>query len=382
MKTALRILATLITVIGVQAQSQGQTAIKKVVLEEFTTVLCGNCPPVSYTIGQWHDSNPHSVLMVIHDGFGSDAMTSTLTNSYFNAFHPGNMGFAPAIMIDRGLYPWKDSVPYMSNGGFDTIATRVMNEPAAVDVQIMNGTYDAVTRSLSATVNATFVSSVTPGDYRINLFLVEDSVTGTGYPAYDQKCYSASFANTHYPGMFDGTHILGYPHRHVMRQALLGTWGAASIIPNTPVIGSTYSKNVTYTVPSTYNAGRLSVVAVVAHYASAKSQKYVLNANDQKVTATFATGIQQTEQLAINNIYPVPATDNVHLVFTNNKQQDNIQVSICDILGHTQNVSVSQTDRTVGTHEVIFNTQGLAKGIYYLTIKTSDAQTTRKFIVD
>jgi hypothetical protein len=373
---------------------QAQTPVKRVLLEEFTTSYCGFCPPASKQVHDWHESHPNSIMLTIHEGFGTDAMSSSFTNSFFSTYKPSGSSFAPAIMIDRAVYPWVDSsiVPYMSalSCGFDTIASRVMNTPAAVDVQIINGTYNSTTRQLKATVTAKFVSTVPPGDYRINLYLIEDSVTGTG-ANYDQKIYNSTWANTNYPTLFDGAeHIVGYPHRLVLRDALLkvpgsiaGTNGDVAIPKVTsPVIGTTYSATTaTYIVPSTYNDKRLKVVATVARNNSGASMKYTLNAIEADVKATISSSIEENKnKIAINTIFPIPATDMVTLVYTT-KKQDNVMVTVNNILGQVEKTVLNERSMLAGKHELQINTNELAKGVYYLTINTSDSQMTQKFIV-
>lgn len=108
--------------------------------------------------------------------------------------HPAGSWFAPAIMINRGVYPSTNGEAYLScyqswgsapNPGIDSIATRLINEPAKVGIEI-SGTYNTTTRTISATVEATFVDTVSAGDWRISLFLVEDSVVG--YPNLRSVC--------------------------------------------------------------------------------------------------------------------------------------------------------------------------------------------------
>jgi hypothetical protein len=52
--------------------------VKKVLLEEFTTNLCGFCPPKSHDIQVYYENNTsNSVFMTHHAGFGVDSMTNS-----------------------------------------------------------------------------------------------------------------------------------------------------------------------------------------------------------------------------------------------------------------------------------------------------------------
>ncbi len=397
MKKIYTSIKTVVLIIAVTCSitALAQAPVKKVLLEEFTTGSCGNCPPVSYNVNQWHEAHAsQSIMVAIHEGSGVDSMSSTTTSAIFNAMHPSGGWFAPAIMINRAVYPSSNGEVYMTASDFsasanpdrDTIAVRVMNEPAKVGINI-SGTYNPSNRLISATVNVNFVQAVASGDWRINLFLVEDSVVGTpnlGAFAYDQHCYNSSWANSHYAGMYSGGSIIGYPHRHVMRKAMLGNWGAASIIPAVPVINTNYSTSATLTVPGNYNVSHLSLVAFVSSYGSTKTQKYVLNANQVKLSNTFATGIEMftpANELSIDNLYPVPANGQTHLIYTLNKN-DKTQITVTDMLGHIVKVLLPGKNTPVGTYEMLFDSNELAKGIYFVNLSTSENKVVKKLIVE
>ena len=398
MKQFLLYSAAVLLALSVSAQAP----VKKVLIEEFTTASCGNCPFASLTMNQWHQAHEaNSILIAIHEGSGKDSMSSTLTNTIFNAFHKSSGWFAPAVMIDRDVYPWVDSVPYLigskfGNNAQDTIAERIMNDSAVVGVDI-SGSYNATTRTITAEVTATFVKNVPAGDMRICLYLVEDSVVGTsGYGAfaYDQECYDGStgtWVNTWYPGMgtFDTGkgfwYIMGYPHRHVLREALLtNAWGKTGVIPTSPVVGTNYSASATYTVPAKYNDKRLSVVGFVTHYGSGKDQKYVLNAEQYKIQdLTSHTSITKQTLLpvSINSIYPQPVKDEAHLVYTLNRSEK-VQIELADIIGRTNKVLVPERSDAAGTHNLTFSTKDLAPGIYFVSVVAGGNRVTRKLIVE
>jgi hypothetical protein len=384
--------------------SRAAAPVKKVLLEEFTTGSCGNCPPPSYNVNAWHQAHPNSILMTNHEGSGEDGMSTTTMKNIFNAMHPNSGWFAPAIMINRGVYSINPEA-YLTGTDFnsastpktDSIALRVMNDAAKAGVAI-SGTYNASTKVINASVDITFVTAVPSSDWRINLFLVEDSVVGAAHSGvfangYDQHCYNSSWATAHYPTTFDGTSIISYPHRHVMRNALLGDWGKASVIPAVPVVGTTYSTSTTFTVPSNYKVNKLTLVAFVSSYAAMTSaathtsnigKNYVINANEVELSTSFATSIADlgsiaTKNVTIDNLYPVPTKGETHLVYTLNKS-DKVEITVTDILGHI--VKVVPAETSIGRNEVIFNTENLATGMYYVTVNSSDYRAVQKLLVD
>ena len=374
--------------------SSNAQPVHKVLIEEFTTASCGNCPMMSQYIRTWHEANEaNSIMVSIHEGSGVDAMSTSTTAAIFNAMHPTGGWFAPAVMIERAIYPSTGGEAYLScyqswgspNGpGIDTIATRLMGEAPIVDIEI-SGTYNAASRQLEATVNATFLQSVNTGDWRINLFLVEDSVIGWpglgAFAGWDQHCYDANWANTYYPGMFDGTSIIGYPHRHVMRNSFFGNWGAAGIIPSVPLTGTTYSTSASITVDTAYHDNHLSLVAFVSSYGTTKADKFVLNANDIKVGSNFATTIPIVSQSAMNEtLYPVPSTGIVHLLYSSD-EYENVKVNIADASGRLLKTIVADSGST-NSHEISFSTEGFSKGVYFVLVSCEKGNITKRLIVE
>lgn len=363
-------------------QSQAQTPVKKVLLEEFTTASCGNCPMMSKKVGEWHDAHKdNSIIMVIHEGSGVDAMSNATSNSIFTAMRPTGSWFAPAMMINRGVYPSNKGEAYLScykswditaAPGMDSIATRLISEPAQVSVDII-GAYNQVTRKLDATVNARFVSTLPSGNWRINLFLVEDSVIG--YPGlgpfkgWDQHCYDAQWANTNYPGMFDGTSIIGYPHRHVMRKALLGDWGASGIIPAVPVIGQLYTTSASITVDTAFHDQHLSLIAFVSSYGSTKAEKYILNANEVEVTSSFSTGLKHVQpEMPAVEVFPNPASGILYINYPAIRKET-ISMQLIDINGK-QTGPAKAFQVAPGLNQSKMDFTGFAPGIYILQLTT------------
>jgi hypothetical protein len=376
-KVLFLIAATLISML------QAQTPTKKVLLEEFTTTLCGNCPPSSKSVHDWYENHhANAVLMVHHAGFGTDAMTNTDATNICNYFKPSTFGFAPAVLIDRDVYPWVDSVPYMPVSGFDTIADRVSQNTAPVAVNIQ-GSYNATTRQLSITASATFIQAVASGSKRLNIYLIEDSLIGNG-SGWDQKCYSSSFANTYYPGQYNSSTstIIGYPHRNVQRGSLNGgTWGTSNIIPNSPVVNTTYTLTVNYTVPSNFNDARLSVVAYVANYGSNKFNRQILNATEVKINSLQqTTGFENETKNEINAVYPNPVDENITILYTL-KEEGLTKISLYDLTGSKIQDLEPGSIMTSGRYEATFDCKNIMPGVYFIQMNNGKQITNRKIIV-
>ncbi len=397
--TGTRFIWVTIVLIAAGYRAAAQMPVKKVLLEEFTTASCGNCPPMSKYITAWQEAHAaNCIVYTIHEGSGVDAMSNNTTKTIFNAMHPGWGWFAPAIMINRGVYPWVDTLPYMScfkawgsqpSPGNDTIALRLINEPAKVGIGI-SGTYNAISRTIDATVGAKFVEAVPSADWRIHLFLVEDSVVG--YPGlgafvgWDQHCYDAGWANTNYPGKFDGTSIIGYPHRHVLRKALLGDWGKQGIIPAVPSLGVSYQTTASLAVDTAYNPNHLSLVAFVSSYGTAKDQKTILNANDVVVSSSFSTGLSQEvsngtkTSLNIEGIYPNPSQGETRITYRLDRNS-HTEISVLNIFGQTVGV-IHSGPNSAGLNDIVFDASRYAPGVYFVELKAAEGTRLKRFCAE
>ena len=120
-------------------------------------------------------------------------------------------------------------------------------------------TYDATSRQLSITVNATPLIDET-GTYKISVYLTESGIVDLQEN--------------------QGTIIEDYEHNHVLRDMLTSATGddiATSLVKN-KLLTRTYA----YTVPATFNAAKMEIVAMVSR--NTGDDKSVLQAAGVKVT--------------------------------------------------------------------------------------------------
>ena len=154
-----------------------QAPVKRILLEEFSTAPCGFCPDGDLIAAQLVKDHPQIIWMTHHAGFGTDSMTVNESKSIAGAFTT----FAPGATIDRGDYPIPvyTTPPYIavSRQKWDSVCTAHFNDTAFIDLQLTNN-FDAVQRTLTTSIQGTFSDTPLPGDLRLNLFLVEDSVVG------------------------------------------------------------------------------------------------------------------------------------------------------------------------------------------------------------
>ncbi|MEP7167841.1 MAG: Omp28-related outer membrane protein [Bacteroidota bacterium] len=336
----------------------GQPGVRHILLEEFSTAPCGFCPDGDLVAAQLIIDHPQVIWVTHHAGFGTDSMTVPESITIANAFTT----FAPGATIDRGDYPIPvyTSPPYIaiSRQKWDSVCVAHLNDPPVVDIFITNQ-YDSVTRLLNCTVDASFFTTPAPGDLRLNLFLVEDSVVGFGQ-GYDQTNYFNTTVGHPYYGA--GDPIVGYIHHHVIRKVQTGTWGMTGVIPNSPVAGSTYTHTFTnISLPASWKDYNMDVVAFVSYYNANANLREVLNSNQKKLTEV-TTNVNEIDNLSSRvAVYPNPASGEIHVNITENKNSEN-KIIITDFSGKEVLTSPLEDNNSV------IETKNISDGIYFYKI--------------
>jgi len=354
MKNILLITAITLVLTG---RNFGQPGVKHILLEEFSTAPCGFCPDGDLVAAQLIIDHPAVIWLTHHAGFGVDSMTVPESVTIANTFTT----FAPGATIDRGDYPIPvyTMPPYIaiSRQKWDSVCVAHLNDPPVVDVFITNQ-YDSVTRLLNCTVDATFLTTSAPGDLRLNLFLVEDSVVGFG-SGYDQTNYYNTTLGHPYYGA--GDPIVGYVHHRIVRKVQTGAWGLTGVIPGAPVAGSTYSHTFTnIPISAAWKDYDMDVIAFVSYYNASANLRQVINSNQKKLTDAT------TNIISIDNasdgffLYPNPASENMYVM---NKNRDSeSKIIITDLSG--KEILISQLQ----PYSSIIETKNIPGGIYFYKV--------------
>ena len=369
---------------GIFFYPQVAGVVKNVLVEEFTGAWCGYCTGGAFAIRDLVAAEPTAIPVAIHDQAGrgatSDLMQIADGVTVSNTF---NTGF-PSAMVDRVYYIDQQDVAigfvgYRDNGYTnlqlnETVKRKAQATP--VNVSLSDKSYDSTTNELNVTVNATFLNTLTQGDYRVNLYVVEDSVitSGTGY---DQENYYAD-PNGYQSGLSDlntlpdvitndGT-VGNWSQNHVLRKMADGPWGIGAIIPSAPQAGTTYSKQYTFTLTPSWRNKFISLVGVVQEYNTNTQRRYVLNAAETKLI-DVNTSIRETAQLNKLGVYPNPATD-MAMVDIDLKQNAMVDISIVNALGATVSEPTSVL-LNAGAHTVKLPVANFAAGLYMVKVSVN-----------
>jgi len=352
----------------------GTSAYKKVLIEEFTTAPCQFCPDGAAVIEEILATNDRAIAVGQHACFGTDAMTIPEASAFCAAFSSG----APTACVDRTIFAGEATVGHSRGGGAwgnNAIVRRDLGAPVLVN---LTGTYDSTNRSVDVDFLAKFVDVVPSGDIRVSLFIVEDNVTGTG-SGYDQvNAYNGS-AGHPYAGA--GNPIFGFNHKHVLRDVLPSTWGDNAVIPSSPMRGTEYSRNFSFTLNTAWDEDEVSLVAFVHYYdAAGGTGNEVMNSIEVILDDSF-TAIGEVKS-SVNGfkIYPNPTSDitNINFDLSNPKV---VSIAVRDITGKevlTQNFGIM----AAGQQNITVNATNLSNGIYFATFQIGSEMITRKISVN
>lgn len=347
----------------VNAYVMSQAAAKSVLFEKFSGTWHGWMPEADYRLDQIVAANPNVIPVAVHLNDSMQTLPPYNTDIVLQFSKAGDVfrnGSFNRALIDR--YKFNDAskvyIDMDPTPGFDSVSwinrvtERLVNiSPVAITLE---NEFDTITRNLMIDLGIKFYAPVN-GDYRVNCYLVEDSVTGSG-TLYDQTNLLNTAMDHPYEGA--GNPIQGYIHRHVLRHPFGGTWGDDDVIATTVNAGDSFSQQYIFPtggLPLKWNENRMSIVAFVEKYnPSDSSDRAVLNAVSGKLTLSADSNvfIANISSLQPMKIYPNPVSDIARIELAVSKKEK-IVVEIFDVLGRNKTV--------------LFDGQ-LDRGDYYLTI--------------
>lgn len=365
--------------------ANSQTAIKRPLVEEYTGAWCSSCAFGSVYSEHLKNNYPNSIFIAVHSGDPMQVFSiSGYMSNYFDALptflfdrvdFPTNPGQVSAV----SAYPW--------NTALDTLDHYLdiqynMSPIATVGI---DQTYDATSREITVTINGNFITDAS-GDFRLNCFIVEDSISGGS--DYNQS-------NTNFSGWTGGPSflqplidsdpvIVGYQHNHVVREMLGTPAGIVASIPTTVTNGSSYSKTFTYVIPAEYDESQISLVGVIQRYgADINIDREIVNANsqhldlDEEDPTSSLNGIENNILDLI--VYPNPIDETSKIEFYV-KETGTISCSIYNSLGEEVAIVFNKTF-TQGEYKMNLNHFNLGSGIYYLRFNQNQSSQIEKICV-
>ena len=322
------------------------SANKKVIIEEWTGTWCGYCIDGAVVMDDLVSQHGGNLIpVVVHDGDPMEFLDS-LRSSYTASGYPG-------ALIDRtkplsaGIYENED----YGRGSWDTRVSTQLSQFTPVNINI-DHTWDTTTREIIANVTLDYIDN-SAGDARIVLMILEDSLTGIGQDWDQANNYDGTLGHPYYGA---GQSVVGFIHKHVLRDYVEGgCFGVDNVIPHIVSSGSTYQHQFTYTLPTSFDANQISLVAAVvkyiegndAQYVSVRGQRKIYNAESVHLMDWSPPPLGVDDNKTDLKIYPNPTHSMLYL-------SEKVEYTIYNILG----------DIVLVGNENIIDLSSLNTGIY------------------
>jgi Outer membrane protein Omp28/Secretion system C-terminal sorting domain/Cleaved Adhesin Domain len=334
---------------------------KKIILENFTTAECPNCPPVHTFLESYVSGQPNAILIAQHAGYYTDPMTIP-ENEELLALYNQNP-FAPALCIDRFHYDASltggapDPGPVFWPAESNTNTTARMDEaiatPAFVTCNIF-GDYSDGTANL--TIQGELIGNVVGDDLRLVVYITENGIVS------NQSGGSST-----------------YVHNNVLRDAISGTWGDAGIITSNTA-GTTFSADYSYTIDPSWDANNMDIIVFVANFDNGDvNNRAILNAEEAKLTALIPLGIDKNSSESSMVVYPNPVSTEAKIAF-NLINTEEVLINVYNILGKKVMQQNAGTFNA-GQHEISISAAELNSGLYFIEMQIGAQKITRKIQV-
>ena len=235
---------------------------KIVLIEDFTGAACPNCPDGHIAITDALTVNPGKAIAIAEYNYFADPLyieQNFLTDEALNMNgYLGPVTGWPAIFIDRKDFGGDDYLAELP----ENVGTFTADQTAAstpVNLYIEN-IYDAASRLLTVRVKIKYTSAVTTVNH-LSISLTESAIIAA---QIDDNV---------------GGEVEDYIHNHVLRKML--TYYTGDALPEENIAGRVYEFEYTYTIPESWNADNMNVVAFVHNYET--DNKEVLQAVEGEV---------------------------------------------------------------------------------------------------
>lgn len=323
------------------------TAQRKVLLEDFTGAECANCPIGTHYVDSMTAKYPNLIAVSLHSYSLPDSMFFPVIDTIGSTYAGG----APLGAIDR-LYHGSSVAVYVTQ--WDSYIQQRLAAAPKLNITLSSN-WDSASRDIASTVSVSILSNLDSGDYRVGLYVVEDSVQHSG-AGYDQSNIYNTTVGSPFYGM--GDPIVGFVHRRVVRALLSEAWGFTGMLPAAPAAAQNFAHIFHYILPANYNEHKASLVAFVSAYSANHQQDSVLNAAQQKLVVPVVTGLQGYSSKSFS-IYPNPSKDRMVFEATEHKP---FSLQLYNTMGQVVLSKNCMGNVTITEQEV------KASGIYYAKI--------------
>lgn len=305
---------------------------------------------------------------------------------------------------DSSMYAYQNFLSYLGGAAYPSIIgehkyymdpidmeyrlTPWMDQTVPAGIQVF-GNYNDTTHILHVDLKTTIVSDLNDMDYRFNLVLSEDSVTGTtaGFDQYNAYAGGAF-------GDMGGFELLPSPvpaedmvYDHVARY-LADTWhGAEGSMPADINDLDTFHRSYDILIDDDWETDKLNIIGLIYDYKNSK----MINAKEVHLRnlisetpdtsnndTTIVEAILNLNEIPAVKIYPNPA-DEFTAISINTSRGFITSLIITDIAGKI--VATKNYGYLSGEQILPVNTALLEQGIYFISLRFDDQQVNKQITV-
>jgi len=251
---------------------------KKALLAEYTGIHCVFCPDGHKIAGQIIAANPGNAFAVnIHDGSYATPNAGELdfrTLDGYKITTLPSLGIAgyPAGDVNRHIF--SGGAMAMSRGAWTASVSAILGQSSYVNIA-GQATLNANTNQLTVNIEAYYTANSPSSTNKLSVMLLQNNIGGTqtGGSTYNPSA------------IVNGL----YMHQHALRDVITtNSWGD---LMGATTSGTTYSRTITYTVPSIIrnipvDMSNLEIVAFVT-----QTDAEVMTACKVPITITGVTGV-------------------------------------------------------------------------------------------
>lgn len=345
-----------------------------VLVEEFTGTTCSWCPDGSLVLEQLHKKFGDSVIIVsLHADDSMEVERFWMDDGFHRLYR-----FMPSACINRRYY---DDLP---NDFSVAIAKQYWSEKISKELtqaRVCDIAIDSISFTANAQRKVEIWTRFTPlssdiVNVRLNIYVVEDSVSGKG-DGYDQSnVFSGKKGYENHPYYNKSDPIVNYVHRHVLRYALGDAFGLEGSLPDTAFMGRTLERRFTLNLSPRWNVSRTKIVAVAQMYDTALVKRKIVGATQASLpkNGLLSTYDEQTSTLEQKSDILVFSNGYVQIPSVALENFTNATVRIYSISGQImQEWILNKND----SHTWNIYKYGLPNGFYIITL--SDARNIQAF---
>lgn len=328
-----------------------------VLVEEATGTWCQWCPRGAVFMGLMEEYySGFFVGVAVHNG---DPMEVAEYDAGMTSL-PGFTGF-PSVAVERDVI--------LDPSQMEPIILDRLQEPAIAKLgQVI--TIDEASGEMTVTAQATF-NQAASGDYRLNVILIENGVTGTG-AGYNQINAYAGGGNGPMGGYEDLPGVVPAAlmvYDEVGRAILGGYAGASGSLPASMEAGTTYEYTYSYAVPAAYDIENMKVITILVAPDGTVANAYIgkLENTVSSTTNLFANHLAE--------VFPNPANTEVNVRLALPSATE-VEIQLFNSTG--QLVRHLNMGTMSGNLLVPITTADLGNGMYTVLVKTNEHLISKK----